>query len=77
MCPLFFFFGEIKNHRCKVIMLRLQMAARAHWVLGSASYSSLGLWVRPLSEVLLCPKTLECQTLAPKWREESKGQLHW
>lgn len=60
-------------------MLRLQMAARAHWVLGSASYSSLGLvlWVRLLSEVLLCPKTLECQTLAPKWREQSKGQLHW
>lgn len=28
------FFLEIKNHRCKVIMLRLQMAARAHWVLG-------------------------------------------
>ena len=35
-------------------------------------------WVRLLFEVLLCPKTsLERQTLAPKWREESKGQLHW
>ena len=74
-CVLFFL--EIKNHRCEVIMFRLQMSAR---LLGSANYSSLGLvlWVRLLFEVLFCPKTyLEHQTLAPKWREESKGQLHW
>ena len=62
------FFLEIKNHRCEVIMFRLQMSAR---VLGPANYSSLGLvlWVRLLFEVLFCPKTyLEHQTLAPKWR---------
>lgn len=33
----------MENHKCKVIMLRLHMAAKALWVLGSGNYSTVGL----------------------------------